>query len=84
MRDPALQGQRDPDRNELLSRALCLSLASGCAGVLIGSLSVAVGSVGVLGAGRGLLADLAGSAVLGVGAFTRSNGTRSRPSARSD
>ncbi len=62
------QGRRDRDRVELLSRALYLSLASVCAGALIGSFSVAVGidegSVGVLGSGLGLLADLAGSVVL--------------------
>jgi divalent metal cation (Fe/Co/Zn/Cd) transporter len=52
----------------LLSRALTLSLVSGCAAALIGTLSVAVGilegSVGVLGSGLGLLADLAGSVAL--------------------
>jgi hypothetical protein len=59
---------RDRDRNELLSRALHLSLASVCAGGLIGAFSVAIGiveaSVAVLGSGLGLLADLGGSTVL--------------------
>ena len=68
IRARALRGRRDPDRLELLSRALYLSLASVCAGALIGTLSVAVGvvesSVGVLASGLGLLADLAGSVVL--------------------
>jgi divalent metal cation (Fe/Co/Zn/Cd) transporter len=68
IRAPALRGRRGPDRIELLSRALSLSLASVCAGALIGTLSVAVGiaeaSVSVLGSGLGLLADLAGSVVL--------------------
>lgn len=68
IRAVSLRGQRDPDRTELLSRALYLSLASVCAGALIGTLSVAIGiveaSVGVLGSGLGLLADLAGSVVL--------------------
>jgi divalent metal cation (Fe/Co/Zn/Cd) transporter len=62
------RGRRDPDRSELLLRALYLSLASVVAGALIGTFSVAVGiveaSVGVLGSGLGLIADLAGSAVL--------------------
>src|SRR5581483_12181081 len=53
------KGRREHDRVELLSRALHLSLASVCAGALIGSFSVAVGiderSVGVLGSGLGLL-----------------------------
>ena len=56
------------ERSRLLSRALHLSLVSVCVGVLIGTLSVAVGiveaSVSVLGSGLGLLADLAGSIVL--------------------
>jgi divalent metal cation (Fe/Co/Zn/Cd) transporter len=43
-------------------------LASVCAGALIGTFSVTIGiaeaSVGVLGSGLGLLADLAGSAIL--------------------
>jgi divalent metal cation (Fe/Co/Zn/Cd) transporter len=68
MRALALRGQRYPDRIELVSRAMYLSLASVCAGALIGTLSVAVGiveaSVGVLGSGLGLLADLVGSVVL--------------------
>ena len=68
IRTAALPRQRDHDRIELLSRALYLSLASVCAGALIGALSVAIGvverSVGVLGSGLALLADLAGSVVL--------------------
>jgi divalent metal cation (Fe/Co/Zn/Cd) transporter len=58
----------EDSRHALLSRALHLSVASVCAGALIGALSVAVGiaesSVSVLGTGLGLLADLAGSVVL--------------------
>ncbi len=68
IRAPAPGSGRDHDRIELLSRALHLSLASVCAGALIGTLSVAVGlleaSVSVLGSGLGLLADLVGSIVL--------------------
>jgi divalent metal cation (Fe/Co/Zn/Cd) transporter len=65
---PARHGQLEADRSELLLRALYLSLASVCAGALIGAFSVTVGiieaSVSVLGSGLGLLADLAGSVVL--------------------
>jgi divalent metal cation (Fe/Co/Zn/Cd) transporter len=68
IRGAAPRDRGDPDREELLSRALYLSLASVCAGALIGGFSVAIGivedSVGVLGSGLGLLADLAGSVVL--------------------
>lgn len=68
MRAVARLGRTEGDRAELLSRALYLSLASVCAGALIGAFSVAIGiieaSVGVLGSGLGLLADLAGSVVL--------------------
>jgi divalent metal cation (Fe/Co/Zn/Cd) transporter len=68
LRVPATPAVRGGGRVQLLSRALHLSLASVCAGALIGTLSVVVGileaSVSVLGSGLGLLADLAGSIVL--------------------
>jgi divalent metal cation (Fe/Co/Zn/Cd) transporter len=58
----------EPDRPLLLATALRLSFASVVAGVIIGSLSVGVGladhSLGVLGTGLGVLADVAGSVAL--------------------
>jgi len=56
------------ERSRLLTWALYLSVASVCAGALVGSFSVTVGvaehTVAVLGSGLAMLADLAGSLVL--------------------
>jgi divalent metal cation (Fe/Co/Zn/Cd) transporter len=56
------------DRGRLLVTALRLSVASVAAGVVVGGLTITVGlrdhSLGVLGTGLGVIADVAGSAVL--------------------
>lgn len=56
------------ERSRLLAWALYLSVASVCAGALVGAFSVTVGvaehTVAVLGSGLAMLADLAGSLVL--------------------
>jgi len=61
-------GRATAERRALLATALHLSAASVAAGLVIGVLSVTVGlldgSLGVLGTGLGVLADVAGSAVL--------------------
>jgi divalent metal cation (Fe/Co/Zn/Cd) transporter len=66
--EPPHRGVTPPDRGRLLVTALRLSVVSVVAGLLLGGLSITVGlldhSLGVLGTGLGVTADVAGSVVL--------------------
>jgi divalent metal cation (Fe/Co/Zn/Cd) transporter len=68
-RPPETTGDKvPPDRPRLLATALHLSVASVIIGLLLGGLSITLGllehSLGVLGTGLGLVADVGGSIVL--------------------